>query len=89
MTAINAYSSFSDFANQFGKNGGHIPGRFMGLVIQEDGTLNTQIQSIENPIAFFINYNKAARILQKKNYPVLSDASISYLRKLEIKMLKE
>ena len=86
---LNKYSSFNDLANQFGKNGGHIPGRFMGLVIKEGGTLNAQIQSIENPIAFFLNYNQAANKLKKKKYPLFSDASIAYLKKLENKMMKE
>ena len=86
---LNKYSSFNHFANQFGKNGGHIPGRFMGLVIKEGGTLDAQIQSIENPIAFFLNYNQAANKLKKKKYPLLSDASIAYLKKLENKMMKE
>lgn len=86
---LNKYPSFAVLANQFGKNGGHIPGRFMGLVIKEGGTLNAQIQSIENPIAFFLNYHQAANKLKEKKYPLFSDASIAYLKKLQNKMIKE
>ena len=86
---LNKYNNFSGFANQFGKNGAHIPGRFMGLVIKEGGKLNAQIQSIEDPVAFFLNYNEAAKKLEKKKYPLFSDASIAYLEKLKNKMMKE
>jgi hypothetical protein len=61
----------------------------MGLVIKEGGTLNAQIQPIEDPTAFFINYNQAANKLDKKNYPLFSNASIAYLKKLKNKMTTE
>lgn len=86
---LNKYNSFAALSNQFGRNGGHIPGRFMGLVINEGGKLNSQIQSIEDPTAFFINYNQAANKLDKKNYPLFSNASIAFLKKLKNKMMKE
>ena len=86
---LNKYSSFNVLANEYGKNGGHIPGRFMGLVIKEGGTLDAQIQSIENPVAFFLNYNQAANKLKNKKYPLFSDASVAYLKKLKDKMMKE
>ena len=47
------FNSFSDIANGYGENGGHIPGRFMGLVIKKAGLLDKQIQKIEDPISFF------------------------------------
>ena len=86
---LNKYSSFAALSNHFGKNGGHIPGRFMALVIKEGRVLNAKIQSVEDPIAFFLNYNQAVIKLKKKKYPVFSDASVSYLKKLKNKMLKK
>lgn len=81
--------TFQRLSDQFGKNGGHIPGRFMGLVIKEGGLLDDQIQSVEDPVSFYLNYNRAAIKLTGKKYPVLSDASIGYLRKLRKRLLKE
>ncbi|MET3878864.1 DUF5700 domain-containing putative Zn-dependent protease [Chitinophaga sp. OAE865] len=86
---LNNYASFQSLSSQFGQNGGHIPGRFMGLVIKEGKRLDNQIQSIEDPVSFFLNYNHAAITLKQKKYPVFSEASVDYLKKLKRNLLKE
>lgn len=87
-TLLGKYS-FQSLSNQFGRNGGHIPGRFMGLVISEAKLLDTQIESIEDPVSFFLNYHRAAMTLSRKKYPVFSNAAVDYLKKLKHDLLKE
>lgn len=87
-TLLNKYT-FQSLSSQFGRNGGHIPGRFMGLIIREGNLLDHQIESIEDPVSFFLNYHRAAMALRKKGYPVFSDAAIGYLKKLKHDLLKE
>ena len=85
---LQQYNGFSDLANSFGKNGGHIPGRFMGTVMQKEKLLPKHIIAIEDPISFILTYNEAA----KKNggkYPVFSKESIEYLQKLKAKYWQE
>lgn len=82
------FESFSAFANKFGSNGGHIPGRFMGSVIKDSGLLHKHLQEVENPVSFFLTYNEAVKALGKK-YPVFSMESIKYLQTLKKKYLKE
>ncbi len=67
--ALQPYTSFSALANAFGKNGGHIPGRFMGNVIKKGGMLSANLERVENPITFIEAYNKTASLSPKK-YPV-------------------
>lgn len=86
---LKTYPSFNELASQLGMNGGHIPGRFMALVIRNAGLLKEQIENVEDPVSFFITYNKAAHSLKNKIYPTLSDASLAYLQKLKIKFFKE
>ena len=75
------YRSFADFANSFGKNGGHMPGRLMGKVIKNAGLLGTHLETIEDPISFILAYNKAVG-KSKKKYPVFSNESVTYLQRL-------
>ena len=85
---LQQYNSFSDLANTFGRNGGHIPGRFMGTVMQKEKLLQKHIITVEDPISFILTYNEAA----KKNggkYPVFSKESIEYLQKLRTKYWQE
>lgn len=86
---LSKYASFQSLSGQFGQNGGHIPGRFMRLVIKEGKLLDNQIQSIEDPVSFFLNYNHAAITLKEKKYPIFSEASVDYLKKLKHNLLKE
>jgi hypothetical protein len=87
-TVIEQYQGFAAFANAYGKNGGHIPGRFMGAVIQESGILKNHVESIEDPISYMISYNDAVKKL-KKSYPVFSSDSIEYLKNLKAKYWQE
>ncbi len=87
-TVIEQYQGFAAFANAYGKNGGHIPGRFMGAVIQESGVLTNHIPLIEDPISFMISYNDAVKKL-KKSYPIFSSDSIEYLKNLKTKYWQE
>jgi len=81
---LNQYQNFSILANDYGKNGGHIPGRFIGRVINEGGLLKSHLLSVENPISFIMTYNEAVKAIGKK-YPVFSNESIAYLIKLKTK----
>ena len=82
------YSDFAVLANTFGKNGGHIPGRFMGSVINSTGLLQTHIDAVEDPVSFISIYNDAVKKSGKK-YPVFSKESMKYLQKLKTKYWKE
>ena len=85
---LQQYNRFSDLANTFGRNGGHIPGRFMGIVMQKEKLLQKHIITVEDPISFILTYNEAA----KKNggkYPVFSKESIEYLQTLKTKYWQE
>jgi len=85
---LQRYNHYSDLANTFGRNGGHIPGRFMGTLMQKEKLLQKHIITVEDPISFILTYNEAA----KKNggkYPVFSKESIEYLQKLRTKYWQE
>jgi hypothetical protein len=86
--AIRQYNGFADFANAFGRNGGHIPGRFMGTVIQKAGLLQEHVITVEDPISFIFSYNEAAK-KYRTTYPVFSKESIEYLKQLKSKYWQE
>jgi len=86
--ALEKFESFGAFANLFGRNGGHIPGRFMGMVINKAGLLQKHLAAVENPISFIMTYNEAAKKNGKK-YPVFSKESIAYLQKFRAKYWRE
>jgi hypothetical protein len=88
-SVLEKFKSFSDLANNYGENGGHIPGRFMGMTIKKAGLLDKQIPEIENPISFFILYNKAASKLKQDNYPVFHKESIDYLIRLQHALIEK
>ena len=79
---LNQYQSFTILAKAYGQNGGHIPGRFIGWVINEGGLLKRHILSVEDPVSFIITYNDAVKTLGNK-YPVFSKESIAYLIELK------
>ncbi len=81
---IQQYANFSDLANAFGKNGGHIPGRFMGNLIKTSGLLSTHLKRVEDPISFVAAYNKSV-ISSHKNYPIFSKESLAYLKRVSDK----
>lgn len=84
----NKFNSFQQLRDMFGRNGGHVPGRFMGLIIKEGKTLQEHIQSVEDPIFFFLCYNKAVGNINNKKYPLFSNEAISYLKKLRTELYK-
>ena len=82
------YSGFSTPGSEFGKNGGHIPGRFMGNVIRKAGLLQTHIAEVEDPVSFILTYNEAIKKDDIK-YPCFSIESIQYLQKIKRKYWAE
>lgn len=86
--SLNQYKNYAEIATAYGQNGGHVPGRFMGLIIKEGGMLEKHIESVQNPISFFLTYNNAAKILSGK-YPLLSKESEAYLLMLQDKYLSK
>ena len=85
---LQQYNGFSDLANTFGRNGGHIPGRFMGTIMQKEKLLAKHIKAVEDPVSFILTYNEAAKRNGGK-YPVFSKESIEYLQKLKTKYWQE
>ncbi|MDJ1503293.1 DUF5700 domain-containing putative Zn-dependent protease [Xanthocytophaga agilis] len=73
---------------KFSKHGGHIPGRVMGQAIKQAGLLPTLIHSIEDPVLFFELYNQAVQ-KNKSELPSLSVTSLSYLREIRERYLKQ
>jgi hypothetical protein len=83
-SVLSQYMDFSLMANVFGKNGGHIPGRFMGNLIKKSGLLSTHVDRIEDPVSFITTYNKAVSLGHKK-YPTFSEKSLTYLKRISEK----
>lgn len=81
------YNSFTDFANAFAKDGGHIPGRFMGMVIMKSGLLQNHLEAVEDPVSFIVTYNESVKKSRAK-YPLFSKESIQYLQQLKTKYWK-
>jgi hypothetical protein len=87
-TVLEAYNGFPALANAFGKNGGHIPGRFMGMVIYKSGLLQKHLEAVEDPVSFFTTYNEAVTKSRSK-YPIFSKESLLYLQRLKTKFWKQ
>ena len=79
-----SYNGFAALANAFGKNGGHIPGRIMGRVIQQAGLLPRHIDAVENPVSFVVTYNAAAQKIGQP-YPIFSKESVEFLQRIKSK----
>jgi hypothetical protein len=60
---------------------GHLPGFFMAYTIVRNGYLQPLLDHADDPIAFALLYQKAAK-KDKKHPPVFSEASVRYLRQL-------
>lgn len=82
--ALLPYSSFSELANAFGRNGGHVPGRLMGNAIKKAGLLQAHINAVEDPISFILTYNAAVKKNSKK-YPAFSKESLAFLQSVKTK----
>jgi len=85
---LQQYNGFTDLANTYGRNGGHIPGRFMGNIIQKSGLLEKHIKNVEDPISFILTYNEAAKKLGEKN-PLFSKESIGYIQLIKKKYFQD
>lgn len=68
------------------ENGGHIPGRFMGLQLKKGNLLNEFVKHTGNPFKFIFLYNEAVKNDDKA--PRFSNKSILYLKKLESRLTK-
>jgi hypothetical protein len=77
----------SEFEQTVTGDAGHLPGRFMGKVINQAGILDEVITDVENPFQFIYTYNKAASQSQG-GYPVFSEAAIAYLKKVEKELIQ-
>ncbi len=60
---------------------GHPTGYFIADIISEELGKNELIRDWGNPHSFFEKYNHAAKI-SKKGYPIISEDSINYIKKL-------
>lgn len=63
---------------------GHVPGMYMGRVIQQQGLQTDLVKHIENPFRFFYLYNKAAQKAPSKP-PLFSPKAIRFLKLMERK----
>jgi hypothetical protein len=61
---------------------GHIPGLYMGRLIQQSGLTNELVKQLDNPFAFFRFYNQAAG-QGSTRAPQLSKKAIRFIRMLE------
>ncbi|MBD2713991.1 hypothetical protein KBK19_02975 [Microvirga sp. STR05] len=66
----------------FNSTTGHLPGFYMARTLDNNGYTPQLLASIDNPLAFFQLYQKAAK-KDKTHPPVFSRASLNYLKKLE------
>ncbi len=79
--------NFNTLFTDYSKNGGHIPGRLMGLAIKNSGLLSELLPAIEDPILFFEIYNKAVS-KNKLNMPSFSKPALTYLHKVKSEYYK-
>ena len=63
---------------------GHPTGYFIANIISEELGKNKLILDWGDPHAFFEKYNRVAKI-SKKGYPIISEESINYIKKLQEK----
>ncbi len=85
-TPFSDFKSYSDLAERFGKNGGHIPGRFMANAIKDSKELSAHIKQVEDPVSFFEAYHRAVRT--DKSKPNFSQKSMSFLKEFRNKFQK-
>ena len=81
--ALANYKDYNSLTAAFGKNGGHIPGRYMAKAIADAGLIQKFILEVEDPISFFITYNLAAKSFNRNEYPIFCNKSIEYLMALK------
>ncbi|WP_157541427.1 DUF5700 domain-containing putative Zn-dependent protease [Hymenobacter aerophilus] len=78
--ALRYYRRLSNGSN------GHLPGFFMARIIERQGYRPQLLASIDDPMAFFLLYQRAAR-RDKMRPPVFSAASVAYLKRLQKKYI--
>jgi hypothetical protein len=61
---------------------GHLPGFYMASIIEKQGYTPQMLATIDNPMAFFALYQRAAS-KDKTRPPLFAKASMAYLKKLE------
>lgn len=61
---------------------GHIPGMYMGRIIQQQGLQPKLVRHIENPFRFFYLYNEAAK-RAKQGTPLFSKKAVRFIKRLE------
>ncbi|NVO30436.1 DUF5700 domain-containing putative Zn-dependent protease [Hymenobacter lapidiphilus] len=66
---------------------GHLPGFFMARTIERNGLRPQLLASSDDPMAFFLLYQQAAR-RDKTRPPTFSDASVAYLKSLQKKYVR-
>jgi hypothetical protein len=80
--------AFPTLFENFSKHGGHIPGRLMGMTINNCDLLPELLSRIEDPVAFIELYNKAVEEC-KLSLPLFSEESLAYLNKLRTHYFKK
>ncbi|MGI4834991.1 MAG: DUF5700 domain-containing putative Zn-dependent protease [Janthinobacterium lividum] len=60
---------------------GHLPGFFMAYTILQNGYLKPMLEHADDPIAFVLLYQKAAK-KDRQHLPKLAPTSVRYLRQL-------
>ncbi|MCR5888390.1 hypothetical protein LRS06_11560 [Hymenobacter sp. J193] len=61
---------------------GHLPGFYMSRIIERNGYVRPMLANVDNPMAFFQLYQKAAQ-KDKTHPPQFSAAAVRYLKQLE------
>lgn len=84
--SLDPYTSHS-YWNSLMPSSGHIPGAYMGRLIQQNGLEDKLVKHIDNPFYFFYLYNDAAQ-KDKNNPPVFSKKAIRFVQLMERKYLK-
>jgi hypothetical protein len=66
----------------YNSTAGHLPGFYMARIIEKQGYTSQMLATIDNPMAFFALYQRAAS-KDKSRPPLFAKASMAYLKKLE------
>jgi predicted SprT family Zn-dependent metalloprotease len=68
---------------EFGQNGGHIPGRFMGMSISKNDKMKVVLKKQFNPYYFILAYNKSAEKWNRENeikFPIFEKKSLQKIK---------
>ena len=81
------FKNYNDLVKDFGKNGGHMPGRYMEKIIEKADLLNLVIEKVEDPVNFFLVYNLASKKIGSA--PSFKNTSEQFLKDLRNKFLEQ